>query len=187
MAEEQAGQALTVELTGTERAVRATLDHHVLRFNYAGHARIVEPQLVGIHENGEPLLVAFQTGGTSGTGAVPGWRTFRISEMEAVEIGEESFPGLRLDFLVGRQQTPLTDGLHERLGERRRRPESCHPIDVASGRQGQFHEDLTAGDRLKWRRRESSVPEPGRPEQLLPCDADARAGVVITTSWSPSR
>jgi hypothetical protein len=100
MAEEQAGQALTMELTGTERAVRATLEHHVLRFNYGGHPRIVEPQLVGIHENGEPLLVAFQTGGTSGTASVPGWRTFRTSEMEAVEMGEESFPGLRLDFLL---------------------------------------------------------------------------------------
>jgi hypothetical protein len=100
MAEEQAGQALTMELTGTERAVRATLEHRVLRFNYAGHPRTVEPQLVGLHENGEPLLVAFQTGGTSGTGAVPGWRTFRTSDMDAVEVGEESFPGLRLDFVL---------------------------------------------------------------------------------------
>jgi hypothetical protein len=56
--------------------------------------------LVGIHENGEPLLVAFQTGGTSSTGAVPGWRTFRTSDMDAVEIGDEAFPGLRLDFAL---------------------------------------------------------------------------------------
>ncbi len=100
MTEEQAGQTLTMELTGTERAVRATLEHRVLRFNYGGHPRTVEPQLVGLHENGEPLLVAFQTGGTSSTGAVPGWRTFRTSDMDAVEIGEESVPGLRLDFAL---------------------------------------------------------------------------------------
>jgi WYL domain-containing protein len=96
--QEVSGRPLTIELTGTERVVRATLEHRMLRFNYAGHPRTVEPQLVGIHENGEPLLVAFQTGGTSSTGAVPGWRTFRTSELDAVEVGDETFPGLRLDF-----------------------------------------------------------------------------------------
>jgi hypothetical protein len=96
--QEDSDRPLTIELTGTERVVRATLEHRVLRFNYAGHPRTVEPQLVGIHENGEPLLVAFQTGGTSSTGAVPGWRTFRTSELDGVEIGDETFPGLRLDF-----------------------------------------------------------------------------------------
>ena len=96
--QEDSGRTLTSELTGTERVVRATLEHRVLRFNYAGHPRTVEPQLVGIHENGEPLLVAFQTGGTSSTGAVPGWRTFRTSELDGVEVGDETFPGLRLDF-----------------------------------------------------------------------------------------
>jgi len=95
---EDSGRALTIELTGTERVVRATLEHRVLRFIYAGHPRTVEPQLVGIHENGEPLLVAFQTGGTSSTGAVPGWQTFRTSELDGVEVGDEPFPGLRLDF-----------------------------------------------------------------------------------------
>jgi hypothetical protein len=100
MAEDQTGRPLTLDLTGTERVVRATLEHHVLHFSYGGHPRTVEPQLVGIHENGEPLLVGFQTGGTSSTGPVPGWRTFRTSDMDAVEIGEDSFPGLRLDFAL---------------------------------------------------------------------------------------
>jgi hypothetical protein len=100
MAEDQTGRSLTLDITGTERVVRATLEHRVLHFNYRGHPRAVEPQLVGIHENGEPLLVAFQTGGTSSTGAVPGWRTFRTSDMDAVEMGDEPFPGLRLDFVL---------------------------------------------------------------------------------------
>ena len=52
----------------------------------------------GIHENGESLLVAFQTGGSSSSGPVPGWRTFKTLEMDAVEIGDETFPGPRLDF-----------------------------------------------------------------------------------------
>ena len=100
MAEQQEGRSLIAEITGTERAVRATLDHRVLHFIYGGHPRTVEPQLLGIHENGESLLVAFQTGGSSATGSVPGWRTFKTLEMDAVEIGDETFPGLRLDFEV---------------------------------------------------------------------------------------
>lgn len=98
MAEHQEGRSVTAEITGSERAVRATLDHKVLRFTYGGHPRTVEPQLVGIHENGESLLVAFQTGGSSSTGDVPGWRTFKTLDLDDVEIGEETFPGPRLDF-----------------------------------------------------------------------------------------
>lgn len=89
---------VAADLTGTELAVRATLEHRVLSFRYHGLRRTVEPHLIGTHEAGEPLLVAFQTGGESTSGEVPGWRTFNTVEMESVEIAAEVFPGPRPGF-----------------------------------------------------------------------------------------
>ena len=85
-------------LTFGERLVLAVLEHRVVRIRYQGHDRVVEPQLVGIHEAGEPMLVAYQTGGTSRSGTVPGWRTFITTSVEEVEVTDEHFPGPRGDF-----------------------------------------------------------------------------------------
>lgn len=84
--------------TGTERLVRATLEHRVASFVYRGLRRTVEPHMIGIHEAGEPLLVAYQTGGLSGSGEVPGWRTFVTTEIESVDAEGGTFPGPRPDF-----------------------------------------------------------------------------------------
>jgi hypothetical protein len=84
-------------LTGAERLVLAILDHRVVRIHYQGRDRLIEPHMVGLHEAGEPLLVAYQTGGTSRSGVVPGWRTFITTSIDSVEITEEQFPGPRSD------------------------------------------------------------------------------------------
>ncbi len=89
---------VAADLTDTERVVRATLEHRALSFVYQGVPRTVEPHLVGIHEAGEALLVAYQTGGGSKSGDVPGWRTFATDKMEAVEIADQLFPSPRPDF-----------------------------------------------------------------------------------------
>ncbi|MEP6687758.1 MAG: WYL domain-containing protein [Gemmatimonadales bacterium] len=88
-------------LTFGERLVLAVLEHRVVRIQYQGHDRIIEPQLIGIHEAGEPMLVAYQTGGTSRHGRVPGWRTFITTSVEAVEPTDEHFAGPRGDFDFG--------------------------------------------------------------------------------------
>jgi hypothetical protein len=101
MAEDRDARALVgaaADLTGTERVVRATLEHRVVNFIYQGLHRTAEPHLVGIHETGEVLVVAYQTGGASKSGDVPGWRTFTTTEMDAVEIADKVFPGPRPDF-----------------------------------------------------------------------------------------
>jgi hypothetical protein len=79
------------ELTGTERLVLATLDHRVVHFRYQDRDRVVEPHLLGLHEAGEPMLVAYQTGGTSQSGEVPGWRTFITTTIEDVAVADEQF------------------------------------------------------------------------------------------------
>jgi hypothetical protein len=84
--------------TGTERLVRATLDHRTASFVYRGLRRTVEPHLIGMHEAGETLLVAWQTAGESGSGELPGWRTFVTGEIEAVDAEGERFAGPRAGF-----------------------------------------------------------------------------------------
>ena len=88
------------ELTAGERLVLAILEHRVVRLRYQGRDRLVEPHLLGLHEAGEPLLVAYQTGGTSRSGVVPGWRTFITTSIDTVEITEEPFSQPRSDLNV---------------------------------------------------------------------------------------
>jgi hypothetical protein len=88
------------ELTGGERLVLAILDHRLVRIRYQGRDRLIEPHLLGIHEAGEPLLVAYQTAGTSQSGVVRGWRTFITTSIDTVEVTDETFPGPRSDLNV---------------------------------------------------------------------------------------
>jgi hypothetical protein len=81
----------TAELTPAEQLVRATLDHRTVNLVYEGLRRVVEPHLVGIHEAGEPMVAAFQTGGFSHSGDLPGWRTFITTKVESVDPREETF------------------------------------------------------------------------------------------------
>jgi hypothetical protein len=89
------------ELTFGERLVLAVLEHRVVRLRYHGHDRVVEPQVIGLHEAGEPMLVAYQTGGGSRSGAVPGWRTFITTSIEEVEVTDDHFGDPRGDFDLG--------------------------------------------------------------------------------------
>jgi hypothetical protein len=82
----------------TELLVRATLERRIVRFRYRGMSRTVEPHLVGHHEAGETLLVGYQTAGESGTGELPGWRTFVTAEVESAELEGNTFEAPRGDF-----------------------------------------------------------------------------------------
>ena len=79
------------DTTASERLVRAILDRRTVNLMYHGLRRVVEPHLIGIHEAGEPMLVAYQTGGFSHSGDLPGWRTFITTEIEAAEPLDETF------------------------------------------------------------------------------------------------
>jgi hypothetical protein len=92
------------ELTGAERLVMAILDHRLVRFQYQGLERTVEPHLLGLHEAGEPMLVAYQTGGGSQSGQIPGWRTFITTSIEDVVLDDHHFPGPRGDLVVNTQR-----------------------------------------------------------------------------------
>jgi hypothetical protein len=81
----------TAEPTPAELLVRAVLEHRTVTLVYEGLRRIIEPHLIGIHEAGEPMLAAFQTGGFSHSGDLPGWRTFITTKVESVDHREETF------------------------------------------------------------------------------------------------
>ena len=98
------GRHATLELTDAERLVQATLGHRPVTIRYKGLVRTVEPHLIGIHEAGEPLLVAYQTAGDSQSGDVPGWRTFITTSVESVDVTDERFPGPRGDLDIGAQR-----------------------------------------------------------------------------------
>jgi predicted DNA-binding transcriptional regulator YafY len=91
------------ELTTGERLVLAILDHRVVRIRYQGRDRTVEPHLLGIHEAGEPFLVGYQTAGGSGSGDVPGWRSFISTAVDEVELTGQQFPGPRSDLNAAAQ------------------------------------------------------------------------------------
>ncbi|HEX2218556.1 MAG TPA: hypothetical protein VHG35_07105 [Gemmatimonadales bacterium] len=79
------------DLSPAELLVRAVLDHRTVTLVYEGLRRVVEPHLIGIHEAGEPMVAAFQTGGFSHSGDLPGWRTFITTKVESVDLRDETF------------------------------------------------------------------------------------------------
>ena len=87
-----------MELTDAEHLVQAVLGHRTVSFRYQGLLRTVEPHLVGLHEAGEPLLIAYQAEGASRSGDLPGWRTFIVTEIEDLSLSDRQFAGPRLDF-----------------------------------------------------------------------------------------
>jgi hypothetical protein len=92
------GRQATLDLTEAERLVQATLGHRPVTFRYQGLSRTVEPHLIGLHEAGDPLLVAYQAEGQSRSGDLPGWRTFIVTEIEDLSVSDRQFAGPRLDF-----------------------------------------------------------------------------------------
>jgi hypothetical protein len=65
----------------------------LIRFNYKGKERIVEPHDYGI-QNGIVRLHCWQVAGRS-NGRLPGWRLFDVKDMQNYEILDRHFPGNR--------------------------------------------------------------------------------------------
>lgn len=63
----------------------------VLRFEYRGGLRTVEPHAHGRSSEGAELLRAYQTFGYSASGDLPAWRTFRLEVIAALRVTDEPF------------------------------------------------------------------------------------------------
>ncbi len=88
----------TAALTIGEQLVQATLGHELVAFTYDGRHRVVEPHMVALHGAGEVVLLAYQVGGQSRKGDIPGWRTFVLSEIDDLETTGRRFERARSDF-----------------------------------------------------------------------------------------
>ena len=85
-------------MTVGEILVEGALGHRVVDLSYHGFHRSVEPYLVGIHEAGEAIVLAYQVAGFSHSGEVPGWRTFIIAEISEATLTSRGFSAPRRDF-----------------------------------------------------------------------------------------
>jgi predicted DNA-binding transcriptional regulator YafY len=70
----------------------------LIRFRYRDHERIVEPYAFGADDGSFPILRAYQTGGTSGS-RDHGWKLFRVDEIKALEVLEETFDTPRTGYM----------------------------------------------------------------------------------------
>jgi predicted DNA-binding transcriptional regulator YafY len=66
----------------------------LLRFEYDGHSRVVEPYCLGYTDNSNLALRAYQTKG-SGKTKVPDWKLFKLQKIRNLESENEKFNGVR--------------------------------------------------------------------------------------------
>lgn len=89
-----------------DRMLVAAIQHkRVVRLQYLGKERVVEPHDYGI-QSGRPRLLAYQIGGAS-SGKLPGWRWIDVDQISGLELLDRNFPGGR----------PAPSGRHHRWEE----------------------------------------------------------------------
>lgn len=92
-----------LNITTKKEKVRATLcaainSRRIIEFYYHGGYRTVEPFCLGVVRSGgadNESLLCYQTGGFSELREAVGWKLYRASEMEDIEIHNEQFTGDR--------------------------------------------------------------------------------------------
>lgn len=79
--------------------IAAAIHHRqLLRFTYAGHARVVEPHTYGIDSQGNTTLCGYQVSGGSDSGKPQGWKFFRVERMRDVSVLEKTFAAPRPEY-----------------------------------------------------------------------------------------
>ena len=71
----------------------AIAQRRLIRFDYQGRERIVEPHDYGV-KGGAASLLAFQVDGASSS-SLPGWRMFRVPQLRGLVLLPDTFPGSR--------------------------------------------------------------------------------------------
>lgn len=79
----------------TDRQLRSAIKtRRLIELQYDGYPRLAEPHDYGVYK-GVVTLLAYQVGGGSRSGHVPGWKFFTVSKMAAVRLRRQPFPGGR--------------------------------------------------------------------------------------------
>ncbi|MBZ2172167.1 hypothetical protein [Nitratidesulfovibrio sp. SRB-5] len=64
----------------------------------AEHECMIEPHLLGLSANGKLLLKSYQSPIPDTPFPVAGWRTYRLEDIEEIELTDIPFPGPRADY-----------------------------------------------------------------------------------------
>lgn len=83
-----------------EKIRQAIRGRHVLRFDYQGYARTVEPHALGTVSGGRLALLAWQIAGGSRSEPPPGWRTFIVGNTGNLRVLRRTFEP-RADYRSG--------------------------------------------------------------------------------------
>lgn len=74
--------------------LQAIASKKLIEFSYHGHARLVEPHVLGVC-GGVTQLLGYQVGGSSSSGSIPDWRRFDLPTILDLKLTSTSFPGRR--------------------------------------------------------------------------------------------
>src|ERR1700754_96585 len=77
---------------------RAIRERRWLLVDYGGAQRVVQPHVYGDDHAGDRLLSAYQVSGGSASGALQGWKSFRMDRVASVALGDGTFHGARPEF-----------------------------------------------------------------------------------------
>jgi hypothetical protein len=69
----------------------AIASRSLLRLEYNGSTRIIEPHIYGLDTRGHPALSAYQVTGGSLSGENHGWKTFDIRKIHGLQLLESHF------------------------------------------------------------------------------------------------
>jgi hypothetical protein len=87
----------------------AILTRHLVRLNYEGYQRTVEPHAVGDSSKGAKLLLAWQIAGGSVHNEPVGWKMLSLDETRGIQVLAETFPGPRPDYRRGNKAMKRID------------------------------------------------------------------------------
>jgi hypothetical protein len=73
----------------------------ILKFNYDGEPRIVEPHACGVSTAGNEVMRCYQTAGGSVSGTVPGWHLMKFSKIENLITTDSHFDSPRSGYKKG--------------------------------------------------------------------------------------
>uniref|UniRef100_A0A6M3XH10 Uncharacterized protein n=1 Tax=viral metagenome TaxID=1070528 RepID=A0A6M3XH10_9ZZZZ len=82
-------------MTTIQQACSAISGRNVVKFNYEGYTRVVEPHLLGEKTSGSIALSAWQVEGYSESGSYPPWRNYTLDKITGFAHTGETFIGSR--------------------------------------------------------------------------------------------
>ena len=81
-----------------QQVCNAIKGRNVVKFNYDGNIRVVEPHLVGEKTNGSIALSAWRIGGYSKSKSEPPWRYYTLEKITGFVHTGDTFTGTRPEY-----------------------------------------------------------------------------------------